>query len=393
MTRPVFTAPTRVSSRTFAVGVAASLVFLSTARADRGQIDAALEAMEAAVLAGDKDAYLATVWQDDANFLQEQKAWAADFDRHRAVAFDLRIDEKSETDFGDTEARFTLVMAWSMGAEVPRGGDRRVTYPVVFKKHDGVWLYAGEDWQVVNAPGVDGSGGAVAKYLGRADHPANVVVEILPEGRAHVDEGFENTIDHVQEVKLYNSMEHLQASIYLSYTDGLGGWNEPGEAIKVMADGCRRAGMARPLLAHEYGHCATFAFGPETSKMPWWVLEGVAELAAEKFGRSKERVGNQVRSWARDADLAPWEEMADFYTCPDKWHSHVYAQGHHFVGFVSEKWGRTARNKWLRLMAQGKTLDGATREAFELSFAKVDRQWRQSLTQPAEGADATVVQP
>jgi hypothetical protein len=219
----------------------------------------------------------------------------------------------------------------------------------------------------------------VAKYLEGAELPAQNVVEVLPEVRAHVDAGFENTIRRVQEVKLYKNMRHLQASIYLSYTDGLGGWNEPGEAIKVLADGCRSKRMARPLLAHEYGHCATFEYGPATSKMPWWVLEGVAELSAEEFGRGRSMMEARVKRWAQQDALAPWEEMADFFTCPSKWQGHVYAQGHHMVAYVSEKWQRQRRNQWLRLMAQGKTLDEATQEALGLSFDALDAQWRESL--------------
>jgi hypothetical protein len=366
-------------------GLAALAVVLAwsgPAWADRGQVRKALDAMQVAVLAGDKDAYLSHVWKDDPIFLQEQKAWAADFDRHRTQAFTLGVDEEKPADFGEERAAFTLVMAWSMGDDVPHAKNRKVSYPVVFRLKDGEWLYAGEDWKVLEAPGVNGSAGAVAKYLDTAEHPAQNVVDVLPEVRARVDEGFENKITRVQEVKLYNSMRHLQASIYLSYTDGLGGWNEPGESIKLLTDGCRTTQAARPLVAHEYGHCATFEYGPQTSKMPWWVLEGVAELAAEEFSRGRAGVEARVQRWAKRGGLAPWDEMADFHTCPDKWQGHVYTQGHHMIGFVSEQFGRSGRNAWLKAMAQGKTLDEATREVFKMSFEDLSTKWRATL--PAE---------
>ncbi len=363
-------------------GVAAVVMLLAAGapvRADKESVRKVMDAMEKAVLAGDKDAYMVHVWKEDPCFLQEQKAWTWDFDRHRAAEFSLGVKDGEPETFGEDDAKFTILMSWSMGEDVPHGKNRKVSYPVVFKKKDGVWLYAGEDWKKVDAPGVDGSAGAVALYLDDAEHPAQTVVDVLPEVRAHVDEGFENKITRVQEVKLYKSMRHLQASIYLSYTDGLGGWNEPGEAIKVLADGCRTKGMARPLLAHEYGHCATFEYGPETSKMAWWVLEGVAELSAEGFSRGRASVENRVKRWARRGELAPWEEMADFHNCPDKWQGHVYTQGHHMVGYVSDTWGREGRNKWIKLMAQGKTLDEASKEALGLSFADLDKKWRAAL--------------
>lgn len=376
------------TSRRVVLGsVLSTLVCSGVARADRGQVQQAMDAMEVAVLAGDKDAYLSHVWKDDPIFLQEQKAWAADFDRHRTAAFEMSVNEEKPSEFGDAMAKFTLTMAWSMGDDVPRGKNRKVSFPVVFKQKDGVWLYAGEDWKVLEAPGVNGSAGAVAKYLETAEGPAQNVVDVLPEVRARVDEGFENKITRVQEVKLYNSMRHLQASIYLSYTDGLGGWNEPGESIKLLTDGCRTAGAARPLVAHEYGHCATFEYGPHTSKMPWWVLEGVAELSAEEFSKGRARVQSTVERWAKRGGLAPWDEMADFHSCPDKWMGHVYTQGHHMVGYVSERFGRSGRNAWLRSMAQGKTIDEATREALKMSFDELNAAWRATLPgeEKAEG--------
>lgn len=373
-----------------AFAFAASLLMIATgvARADEVSIRKVMDEMEKAVLAGDKDAYMAHVWKDDACFLQEQMAWTWDFDRHRVKEFSLSVQEGTTPKYGEEESHVMLVMEWSMGDDVTGGKSRSVKYPVVFKRKDGAWLYAGEDWKVLDAPGIDGAAGARVKYLENAEHPAQVVIDVLPSVRVHVDEGFQNKIDRVQEVKLYNSMRHLQASIYLSYTDGLGGWNEPKEAIKLMADGCRSKGMALPLVAHEYGHCATFEYGPETSKMPWWVLEGVAELAAEKYGANRENVAQRVNRWSRRGNLAPWAEMADFYTCPDKWKGHVYTQGHHMVGYISDKWGREGRNKWIKLMAQGKTLDEATKEAIGIGFDELDKQWRSELTQaekPAAG--------
>lgn len=379
--------------RLFACSLLAALLLAAPALADREQVRKAMDQMEHAVLAGDKTAYLAQICKDDPCFAKEQENWAADFDRHRAAAFSLSINDERPADFAPDEARFTLVMAWSMGEELPRAQDRRVSYPVVFRLKDGKWLYAGEDWHVLEADGVDGAWGARALYLDDADVPAENVVAVLPEVRAHVDEGFENQIKRVQEVKLYRSMRHLQASIYLSYTDSLGGWNEPDEAIKVLEDACRSRRSAKALLAHEYGHCATFEYGPHSSKMPWWILEGVAELSAEFFrGGDRDAVQATVERWARRDNLAPWDEMADFHNCPKKWMGHVYTQGHHMVGYISDTWHRKGRNAWLRALAQGKTLDEATTEALGLSWSDLAKQWRASLP-PADPKEPDAVAP
>jgi hypothetical protein len=69
-----------------------------------------------------------------------------------------------------------------------------------------------------------------------------------------------------------------------------GGWNEPGEAVKLLVgrrtqEAGRPASPPRPRVRPRRDvrarHCA---------RMPWWILEGVAELSAEAFhSKSRER--------------------------------------------------------------------------------------------------------
>lgn len=360
--------------------LAANLVLALPALADRAAIRAALDQMEKAVLAADQQAYLTRIAQDDQIFATEQKNWAKDLALHVPAEFSMSIPD-DEGDFTDTEAHVQLTIRWQMGADMGDNaptGKRKATYPALFRKEGDAWLFRGEDWLILEAPGVDGSGGASVKYPKGFDAMAKGIVKILPGIRAHVDEGFGIKITRVQEVKIYRSMRHLQESIYLSYTDPLGGWNEPGESIKILA-GAGEGDDLSTVLAHEYGHVCTFEFGPKTSGVPWWVLEGVAELSAEHYANSADSVDHLCRTWARSGSLAPWEDMADFRKTEKKWMTHVYKQGQHMLGYISEKWGRAGRNSWLRLMANGKTIDEATREVMGTPFADLDTRWRASL--------------
>ncbi|HYE02547.1 MAG TPA: hypothetical protein VD963_04860 [Phycisphaerales bacterium] len=395
----------------------------------RLEIGQALRQMEAAVLAANQEAYLAWVVpaESDPVFRTEQVNWAKDLGRHVPAEFTLEIVDPAAPQVGDAgapgpaaaappdqpvppppgtpddpavpppvytanEARFTLRMTWRMPPAPPRDDpaaepvpkrERRVSFPVRFVRLplSGRWYYAGEDWaSVTGAAYAPDSGPVVVKYLGDSRDIAERVAETLPRVRRRVDEGFEYRPAITQEVKLYPSMRHLQASIYLSYADPLSGWNEPGEAIKILARENMMAGALEPLLAHEYGHVATFELGEHATKMPWWLVEGVAELAAEAFSPGLADASRAaVESWARRGRLAPWEPMADFYTCPPRYHGHVYRQGHHLLGFVSETFGRTKRNQWLTLMARGGTLDEATAGALGLSWAQLDERWRATL--------------
>lgn len=335
----------------------------------RAQLQIVLDQMELAVLSGEPEAYLAHVWRDDPVFLKEQENWAADLKLHVPAEFELALGEDAP-ELGDGWAKAMVTMVWTM----KEGRPRRVSYPARFVLVGQTWTYAGEHWEVIKGDRVE------ARSFPDRAAAAKIVTEVFPEVRSHVEDGFQVSPPGVQEVKVYSSMAHLQASIYLSYTDPLGGWNEPGESIKILASGRERASSLKVLLAHEFGHVCTFVMGDKAKDMVWWVAEGAAELASERFANSAKRTDATVRAWAMQNSLANWEDMADFRKTPDKLHGHVYTQGHHFVAYVSERFGRDARNAWLKAITEGKTLDEASQSAFKASFAAIDKEWRESLT-------------
>lgn len=366
----------------------AAILFLSalpawSARAEdpeavRAAIESRLASMEAAVLAADPAAYMTNIAAGDAEFTTEQQHWADDLKRHVPTAFDLSFAGVSGPAPAEGSTEVKLSMAWTM----PGGDPRTVEYPVRFLRQGDAWLYAGEVWTVIDGDRVQ------ALCVAGLEDEARDVVAAFPKVRAHDEEGFELTIGRVQKVKLYSSMAHLQASIYLSYVDGLGGWNEPGETIKILAGGHMGRAGYEAVLAHEFGHVCTFEMGPHATDMPWWALEGVAELAAEEFSGGN---GNDayIRTLAASGRLGAWEKLSDFHTVPITDYGLVYPQGHHMLAYISGEWGRTKRNAWLRAMAQGKTIDDATHEALGLSFAELDARWRESISaKPAAPAPA-----
>jgi hypothetical protein len=111
------------------------------------------------------------------------------------------------------------------------------------------------------------------------------------------------------------------------------------------------------------------------------VLEGVADLSAETDGGKS--ASHMVERWAKNGQLAAWEDLSDFHNFKEELMGHVYVQGHHMLGYISDRWGRAGRLNWLTAMAQGKTIDEATQEAFGMSFAKLDQEWRASLPKHA----------
>lgn len=351
--------------------------------AARAGVEAVLSLMTRAALAGDRDGWMAHVAADDAYFAQEQAHWADDLVKHPPREFVLAIDERERAgEFGPQRAAFTLRMRYR--AEIGHAtGGKEASWPAVFAMRDpdgegpepDRWLYLGEDWLVREGENF------TVKFFAGEEVVVREVLAAFPEAWAHVDEGFEHRITRRQEIKLYTSMEHLKATVYLTMPDEvLGGWQEPGESIKFMASYTKGVESWKRAFAHEYGHVATFEMGPEATKMPWWACEGVAELAAERFDRQgRDGPERWVRRWGREGKLAAWDDISDYRTTRADLKWQAYVQGHHMVGYLSDRWGRAKRNEWLRAMAAGKTVDEATREALGLPFDRLDAEWRASL--------------
>jgi hypothetical protein len=424
------------------VFIVVAVLSAAVARADRAGVESVLRAMGQAAAGADVDGYMSHVASADPIFFKEQQNWAKDLRRKppASVAFTIGEPPKdadpapaladpsprarsreanresprapiAAPDFGEKKARFEMVTSWTMPApkEGAKPSERSVSFPVVFVLgENGKWLYAGEDWVTLESdesrarddrfqgPDPDSKRGvkptrqrgARVKFFAGYEQVAERIVEALPPVRDHVDEGFQNEVPRVQEVKVYPTMRHLQESIYLSYTDGLSGWNEPGEAIKLLVRPNSSKRGLTTLLAHEYGHVATFEFGPKSNDMPWWALEGVAELSAERFSSGGKDAEAIVLRWSKNNSLAKWDDLADFHkvqdSSPRDLQAKVYKQGHHMLMYISDRFGRDARNAWLRAMAQGKTIDQASRDALKMGWDELDAAWRESVKHLAD---------
>ncbi len=351
-------------------------------------IRALLAEMSEAVEAEDIGDYLSHIAPDDVAYLTEQRNWAADLRDHPVHEFELTLSDPgglvvSEHGWAVGEVR----MRWRLGEFEPRKDVRFRARFTPAGHADGVWFYAGEYWTVVR----DDRHGAPCRAMAPEglESVALQIVEVLPSVRERVDAMFGITNDREVQVKVYPTMEHLQASIYLSYEDPLGGWNEPGEAIKLLAGPSLKARNLRRLLAHEYGHVATFVLGERVDDAPWWALEGVAELAADTVaGHTSGARARMVRGWADKGALKAWDQLDDFRGEAGMYAQWVYVQGWHMLRYITERFGDGARNDWIAMLAAGEDLDIATRRALGVGFDELDTSWRGSLeTNDDSGAE------
>jgi hypothetical protein len=341
-----------------------------------------IAAMESAAARADSGAYMALVDTADAVFAEEQRKWARDLRTRPVASIDLRTDTPPRPD-PDGFWTVPLTVAWTLpGADELRA----ITYDARFRPvglPDGAWLYAGRVWDERHEGGVrimihpgDPNGAEMADYLAERVGPI----------RESVEAELEAVLSAEPTIKIYPDMASLQASIALSYTDSLGGWNEPGESIKLLG----RPGFAgprmEPTVAHELGHAVSFEYGPHVITAPWWVLEGIAEIAGDPFRtRPLDQAAPRL---ARRGELIDFARLSDFRGEAMNYGRQVYTQGRSMLAYIGGRWDRTTRNNWIRAMARGETLDQATRSVLGLGFEDLDRDWRAWLLESPDPAPA-----
>jgi hypothetical protein len=332
---------------------------LTPTASDEAQIRALLDNMQNAVLQADKTTYLLYIDQSDPVFALEHSRWADDWvEPNKVSRYELQTKDLEIK--GDT-ATATLSVSWDLAT----GGFVHVaTFPVQFSRNkEGRWQYAGELWErfetdhfrVLAAPG--------------QEKLAQQVIEYLPEVYEYVTTTLEYTPSGTMEIKLYTIPAAIVANTLLSLPQ-IGGWNEPGESLKVVAS--RGQAPAASTVAHEFTHFISFEMaGVSHSRMPWWLEEGIADYVGLHFRRPDQRL-DQVRKWAETGELVAWDKISDFNNTPVELWKYVYPQGQIFVRFVTETYGIKSRNEWLRAMAKEMDLEQATQATFDKPFADLN---------------------
>lgn len=353
-------------------------------------INRTLAQMEQAVLAGDREAYLAHVWTGDTTFLVEQQRWAQDWVDHPLSAFDLSISALDAPE-GASEARARLTITWTQRDQDSSGG---ATLSVVFYRDGDRWLYGGEDWHTMEfdrARLYYFSGPLVNNRL-----EAELMAEDLPNVIARLSRELAIEPDAPVKIKLYESAATLQTVTRLSMPD-LAVWTQPGEAIKLPL-GPSSTAPRPPDVAREVARWLLYCLdakaqrsGGEEMLIPWWLVEGFAEYGAAQF----RPVSQQNQMIKRIAALAAapntaeqrlftWDELSDRETFaaaqPTLNAAEAFGlardQSATLVYFIGERFGIQARHQWLEAISRGQWLDKATEDHLGQSFAALDEAWR-----------------
>jgi hypothetical protein len=337
------------------------------------EIEALLDRMAAAVLAGDRDGYLALVDLADPVFALEHTRWADDWSSRNPVSTyslelaDLQPDGESATGL--------LTVQWSFDPGVVDEPPRITTFPATFSSGAGDWRYAGEAWTSSEVPHF------TLRVAPGLEASVPDIVDVFPGIYADVTAEYGYESRGTLEIKLYADANALVANTLLSLPT-IRGWNEPGEALKLVHQ--PEGPPLAPTIAHELTHFLGFdRAGTRRTRMPWWLDEGIATYVASTIeGAAGDRLA-QVIAWEADGELAPWEDMAIFEETPVELWEHVYPQGYAMVVFVTERFGADRRNDWLAAMATEMDIDEATPAKLGRTFEELDAEFRDWLAAQA----------
>ncbi len=327
-------------------------------------------ALQAAARAGDAAAYR-DLLRPDGTFAVEAANFAADLGRvpQPTATFTL-LDVAVQ----GPQARARLKLSW----ERRPGQPTQTSLPVNLYRDGGVWLYGGEAWSVLSA----GPYTVLALNDPGLPERATGVAPLLSQAAGRVREVLGLDVPPAVTVKVYPTMTVLSASVALSLQP-VGGWNEPGEAIKLVLPGGERAeaDLLR-VLAHELTHLSVSAAAGagRDKRIPWWLHEGLADFVARGYWTPQAVRSRQERvAGYAAADWVPLPELGDFTAVPEARWSHVYGQGLGLVEFLAATRGQAAPRKLALAFADAGEADGAARALGFTSFAALEGEARSWL--------------
>jgi Zn-dependent M28 family amino/carboxypeptidase len=322
-------------------------------------IQAVLAERERAVLAGDLDAFLATVDPANITLYQEEQRWFEDLNAHPVEDFQLA---GALVALENDEALVDLRLSYKLRA----GDTGAVRYDALFVAREGRWFYAGLPWEERVSEHF------VVKYQGRDNDWAQGILEVAEAAYQQVTTDLQAAPDGPVELKLYRDRSVFRASVMLSLPQWVSGWTEPGEAIKLVV---RPDGDYSRVIAHELTHQVLFQLGLETD----WLHEGIAtyeegRMSPLGFQWATAEYLPQVEKALRRHELFALEEMPPFQEIEEERAKVAYGQVWTMVSFIVDRFGWEGLNRLVRALAAASVEEGFQR-ALHLDLAEFEAQW------------------
>lgn len=342
-----------------------------------------LSALNDAIERNDIGSYMLHVDVSERTFVTEQRAWISDaLDQDYEVLRYEFFGGMGASQRSDTEIWAGIGIRWSENLTGLPWDRVYIARFVSIDPLSDIWRFAGPGWSFELSDEQSG----IRVFAGEhQEELADFALAQSPEILQRIEQAMGLEVHHELVIKIYDKMNDLQASISPAYKDPLSGWNEPGESIKILGRKSLSESRLSSLLAHEIGHAVSFEFGEQIINAPWWSLEGIAELMADEYRadgiEARER---RIAKMVAEGDRRKWEQLSDFKGEALNHTTHVYLQGWSMVRYMTDRFGKEARNNWFAAMGAGMSVEEACQEAFNISMDDLDHDWESAIKQTAQ---------
>jgi hypothetical protein len=255
-------------------------------------------------------------------------------------------------------------------------GNQLKTAPEQFKYVDNRFQWEQLDTGGITVHWVDGRGDPAFAQTA-LDIAQATVKDVRAELRAPVPDPLD--------IFIYDSARNLEAAMMLTGRDWVGGQARPELGVVVVAVPPEQGYSSRMkrYLPHEITHLMIYELvTPEGYKhVPDWLNEGLAttheQLPTPEYALALEE--------ARDmGQLLSLEELCVPFSPDPRTALLSYAQSASVVTFIREKYGAESVRQLLSAYADGASCTSGVEEALDVSFNKLESNWRISLEPEAE---------
>ncbi len=255
-------------------------------------------------------------------------------------------------------------------------GNQLRTAPEQFKYTDNRFR-----WEQLDAAGV-----TIHWVEGQGDPAfAQTALDIAQASVKDIHADLRAAIPDPLDIFIYDSERNLEAAMVLTGRDWVGGQARPELGVVVIAVPPEQGYSSRMkrYLPHEITHLMIYELvTPEGYKhVPNWLNEGLATIN-ERLPTPEYTL---VLEEAHDiGQLLPLEELCVPFSPDPRTAMLSYAQSASVVTFIRKEYGAEGIRKLLSAYADGAGCTSGVEEALDVSFNKLESNWRISLEPQAE---------
>ncbi|MGB3714522.1 MAG: M28 family peptidase [Candidatus Promineifilaceae bacterium] len=345
-------------------------------------LDELLVARTNAVLAGDQQAFVETVYPREPALVSSELNWFADLFQHPLDSFSVSAHPVALLPNGDVLAGVT------MSFRLVGGGDENIELTTLFKREGSDFQWAGTSLTTVSGPTIairhpegddqlasDLLADAEAIYAGLADQLGVESPEPLT-------------------IELFENNEEFRAAVALSFpaASWISGWSSDGTPIRLRLLPVSTAADYQSVLSNQLARQLLYQLGVQSE----WLLKGVSNyLAGPLDGGVTRRVTSA--SLPELLEAATEDRLYDFRNMPDDARANEVSfelsrvQSWDSIRYLIETYGWGALLELLSEHGAGSELDSAMRATLGESLSSFAADWETSLEEGHLPDDALAI--